>query len=335
MGSLVFLSLQIQTWPKLKLAADQNLFAFLCLAPMIACAAITAARARETLRLLVSLGFVGLLVAFLFLWFSGTDLALTQLLAETLTLFLLAIALIKSNSTVKERQAIVKVNPKLRLLIASASGVLVTALILKAVALDWDHPISDFHLRESKPSAYGANVVNVILVDFRALDTLGEIMVLVIAALGANAALGAARTRALLPGQTSPWLQTGLSGIIVILVVTALWIFWRGHNHSGGGFIGALIIASAFGLAILFKEGSLTPPQLRKWARGLLTAGIIVACLSALLPLFVGETFFKGLWYHRGDFHLGTPLLFDLGVLLAVLGFTLNYLRHFYTPLPR
>lgn len=333
-GVLVFLSLQPQTWPQIELVADSNAFAFLCLAPLIACAAIVAARSKETLPLLVSLGFVGLLLAFLFLWFSAPDLALTQLLAETLTLFLLAIALIKSNSSVRERNAVEKVNKPIRVLVAVASGALATALILKAIALDWDHPISDFHLAESKPSAYGANVVNVILVDFRALDTLGEIMVLVIAALGANAALGAARTRARIPGRTSPWLGTGLTAIIAMLVVTALWIFWRGHNHSGGGFIGALIIASAFGLAILFQRGRLTPPRLRKLSRGLLAGGIVVACVSALLPLLVGATFFKGLWYHNGDFHLGTPLLFDLGVLLAVLGFSLNYLRHFYIPRP-
>ncbi|MGJ8726031.1 MAG: hydrogen gas-evolving membrane-bound hydrogenase subunit E [Roseibacillus sp.] len=333
-GSLVFLSLQPQTWPKIQFGADSNAIAFLCLAPLIACAAIVAARTRETLPLLVSLGFVGLLVAFLFLWFSAPDLALTQLLAETLTLFLLAVALIKSRTSAQEQHPKESVSKFLRVGIATASGVLVTALILKAIALDWDHPISDFHLAESKPSAYGANVVNVILVDFRALDTLGELTVLVIAALGANAALGAARTRAEIPGQSTPWIGTGLTAIISILVVTAGWLFWRGHNYSGGGFVAALILASAFGLAILFQRGRLTPPKLRKLSRGLLVAGLIISCISALLPLLIGKTFFTGLWYHRGDFHLGTPLLFDLGVMLSVLGFALNYLRHFYIPRP-
>ncbi len=334
-GALVFLSLQPQTWPRIELTADSNAIAFLCLAPMIACAAIVAARSKETLPLLVSLGFVGLLVAFLFLWFSALDLALTQLLAETLTLFLLAIALIKAGTNPKERQPVETVSKGFRVAIAASSGILVTALILKAIALDWDHPISDYHLSQSKPAAYGANVVNVILVDFRALDTFGEITVLVIAALGANAALGAARARARIPGHSTPWIGTGLTAIIAILVVTAGWLFWRGHNHSGGGFVAALILASAFGLAILFQRGRLSPPRLRRLSRNLLVAGLFVSCFSALLPLLSGQTFFKGLWYHRGDFHLGTPLLFDLGVLLAVLGFALNFLRHFYIPRPR
>ena len=333
-GSLVFISLQPQTWPDINFAPDSNAIAFLFLAPMIACAAVVSARTKETLPLLVSLGFVGLLIAFLFLWFSAPDLALTQLLAETLTLFLLAIALIKSNSSVRERKPVEQISKIVRIAIASAAGVLVTALILKSIALDWDHPISDYHLAQSKPAAYGANVVNVILVDFRALDTLGEITVLVIAALGANAALGAARTRATIPGESTPWIGTGLTAIITILVVTAGWLFWRGHNHSGGGFVAALILAASFGLAILFQRGRLTPPKLRKLARGLLVAGLLVSIATALLPLLAGKPFFTGLWYHRGDFHLGTPLLFDLGVMLTVLGFALNYLRHFYIPRP-
>ncbi len=301
------------------------------LAPVIAVAAITAARARQPVVMLVSLGFVGLLVAFLFLWFRAPDLALTQLLVETLLLFLLAGVLWKA----KERTDEVGEALPGRSLLAALGGLTVTLLILKAMALEWGSPVSDFHLGQSKPAAYGANVVNVILVDFRALDTLGEIVVLGIAALGLGSALGAARRRATLPGGSdSAWLRTGSRWVVALLLPLSLWVLWRGHNAPGGGFIGALVAASGIGLATLVGLPRATAGRLRGWSRPLVVSGLGLALVTALLPLAVGRPFFTGLWWHSGELHLGTPLLFDLGVFLAVLGFALTCLRHFQ-PNPR
>ena len=336
-GGGVLLSLNPREWPAPDFSGGPNSTSLLLLTPFLIGAAVVVARTRDRLTLLVSLGFVGLLIAFLFLWFSAPDLALTQLLAETLLLFLLGIALTKV-----DLRAALRPSSWWRLPIALFAGVLVTALLLMALALDWGRPVSEFHLAQSKAAAYGANVVNVILVDFRALDTLGEILVLAIASLGATSALGAARCRATLPGTSSAWMGTGLPAVMVLLTLTALWIFWRGHNHSGGGFIGALILACALGLGILARQRQWTPPRLRRLGYGLSTAGLTVALLAALSPLLVDKPFFTGLWWHRGDLHLGTPLLFDLGVLLTVLGFACHYLRHFHslpqphlTPAPR
>lgn len=326
-GILAMASLQVTEWGELtgKLSADFSIF--IALAPAFAIATIAAARAQTPLTILVSLGIVGLLIAFIFLWFSAPDLALTQLLAETLILFLMAGVLFKARH--KARKETGKI---WRAAFGIGAGVLVTVLILKSMALEWDHPVSDYYLAESKPSAYGANVVNVILVDFRALDTFGEIIVLAIAALGANAALGAARSRAPLPGNSaSPWLAAGLPLVIALLIPTALWFFWRGHNAPGGGFIAALLVAASIGLGLLGKSGALTTRRMRDWSRNLLIVGLSVALLSALLPLFSDLPFFTGLWFHSGDFHLGTPVLFDLGVFLTVIGFTMNYLRHFHS----
>jgi hypothetical protein len=58
-------------------------------------------------------------------------------------------------------------------------------------------------------------------------------------------------------------------------------------------------------------------------------AGLSIAIISAAMPLVVGKSFFAGLWWHSGDLHLGTPLLFDLGVFVTVLGFALGFLRYF------
>lgn len=221
--------------------------------------------------------------------------------------------------------------PTFRLIFSIFAGALVTILTLKSIALEWNRPVSEFFLEESKTQAFGANVVNVILVDFRALDTLGEIIVLAIAAMGADAALGAARRRAPLPeAMPSSLLSSGARLLAFFLLPTIIWIFWRGHNAPGGGFIGALLAAGGVGLGLLTSWRRLTPPAMRRSAHRLIISGLGIALMSSLLAVFVGEEFFKGLWFHYGDLHLGTPLLFDLGVFLSVLGFCMNYLRHFH-----
>jgi len=324
-GILSLISLQITDWPSLSNPSSRHSAIFIALSPALAIATIAAARASNPLAILVSLGFVGLLIAFLFLWFSAPDLALTQLLAETLIIFLMAGVLFKNRQKPNSKSG-----HAWRMIVAGAGGLLVTLLILKSMALEWDHPVSGYYLAESKTAAFGANVVNVILVDFRALDTLGEIIVLAIAALGANAALGAARTRSPLPGNSSsPWLAAGLPLVIGLLVPTALWIFWRGHNAPGGGFIAALLIASAIGLGQLGERPFLTTQRMRTISRRLLVSGLTIALVSSLLPLSQGLPYFTGLWWHSGDFHIGTPVLFDLGVSLTVIGFTVSFFRHF------
>ncbi|MGB6221646.1 hydrogen gas-evolving membrane-bound hydrogenase subunit E [Haloferula sp.] len=318
-------ALKIHQWPDGNLLSGEGSASMLLLMPVIALAAITAALAKRTITLLVALGFVGLSVAVFFLWFSAPDLALTQLLAETLLLFLLGGVLMKANQNRKASGF----SPG-RAIFALAGGLLMMVLVLKSIALEWDHPISDFHLTQSKPAAFGANVVNVILVDFRALDTFGEIIVLAIAAIGATASLGAARKRAPLPGNSSSsWLRTGAGLVMMILVPLSLWTFWRGHNAPGGGFIGALVGASAVGMGLLTGRRFFGPVWMRRNSMRLMVSGLSIALISALLPLLVGRPFFSGLWWHSGDLHLGTPLLFDLGVFLSVLGFALSYLRHF------
>lgn len=324
-GLLSFLSLDLHLWDSLPLTWTGDSAVFIGLTPLLIVSTVVAAKAERTVSLLVSLGFVGFIIALLFLWFSAPDLALTQLMAETLILFLLAGALAKTKRAETSE-------PKLfRFVFALVSGVLVTALILKSMTLEWDHPVSDFHLSQSKPAAFGANVVNVILVDFRALDTFGEIVVLAIAALGANAALGAARKRAPLPeADSSELLTTGARLLSYFLLPTIVWIFWRGHNAPGGGFIAALVAAGGVGMGLLASRKKFTPPFMRRTSHLLLVSGLTIATFSALLPLITSRPFFTGLWLHLDTLHLGTPLIFDLGVFLTVLGFCLNYLRHFH-----
>ena len=149
--------------------------------------AIMACLAGSRFTAVIALGVVGLGIAVLFLLFSAPDLALTQILVETLTVVLFVLAfyrlpLIKDYSPpfTRGRDAA----------LALVFGGVMTALTMVAFHFNTGEPaISEFMGENSYPLAHGRNVVNVILVDFRALDTLGEIIVLAIAALGVVAML--------------------------------------------------------------------------------------------------------------------------------------------------
>jgi multicomponent Na+:H+ antiporter subunit A len=127
------------------------------------------------------MGVTGYGIALIFLYYSAIDLAITQILVETLVIVMFVLILQKLPRFARLSKRSTKIRD---LLIASSFGGVMTILALKAIHVEFNHPISDFFLENSYIKAYGENVVNVILVDFRALDTLGEITVLTIAALG-------------------------------------------------------------------------------------------------------------------------------------------------------
>jgi multicomponent Na+:H+ antiporter subunit A len=129
---------------------------------------------------------IGFSVAWLFHLFGAPDLAMTQVVVETLTvvLFVLAFYHLPPYSLLSTRRTRIR-----DAALAVSAGGLVTALLLLVTSFPAPERISEFYARNSVPLAHGANVVNVILVDFRALDTLGEITVLSTAALGVAALL--------------------------------------------------------------------------------------------------------------------------------------------------
>jgi multicomponent Na+:H+ antiporter subunit A len=156
-------------------------------------AAFLAVRSQSRLGAVAALGITGYAVALLYMLFGAPDLALTQLLVETLTVLLFVLVLYRlprfaslSRTAARVRDAI----------FAGAMGLLVTVLMLAAMDARYFAPISDFHAEASEPLAHGRNIVNVILVDFRALDTLGEIVVLMLAGIGVYALMR------LYPGKT-------------------------------------------------------------------------------------------------------------------------------------
>jgi multicomponent Na+:H+ antiporter subunit A len=152
---------------------------------LVVAGAVASGRARAPLTAVACLGAVGFGVSLLFLGYSAPDLALTQLVIEVLTVILFVLVLPRLPRREPRR---VGTRPW-TLAIAGAGGAAMAMLTLLAADVQFGTPISEFFSERSVPEAYGRNVVNVILVDFRALDTLGEITVLAVAALGVLAIL--------------------------------------------------------------------------------------------------------------------------------------------------
>lgn len=130
---------------------------------------------------IIAMGVTGYGISMIYMYYSAVDLAITQIIVETLTVVMFVIALQRLPRFAKLSSKLTKVRD---LIIALGFGSGMTVLALKAIQVEFNHPISEFFIKNSYDKAYGKNVVNVILVDFRALDTLGEITVLTIAALG-------------------------------------------------------------------------------------------------------------------------------------------------------
>jgi multicomponent Na+:H+ antiporter subunit A len=151
---------------------------------LMAGGAVSAVRVRSRVTAVVALGIVGVGVALTFLVWSGPDLALTQFAVDTLSVLLFVFIVhrlppltLLSSGAARARDAAV----------AGAAALVITLLVWASMTAPHEAPLQRDYAEASVPEAHGRNVVNVILVDFRAFDTLGEITVLVVAALGVHA----------------------------------------------------------------------------------------------------------------------------------------------------
>jgi multicomponent Na+:H+ antiporter subunit A len=153
---------------------------------LIPIGAVTAVTARTRLGAVAALGVVGYSVGLIFVLFGAPDLAMTQFMVETLTviLFVLVFYHLRRFSTVSRWPAVVR-----DAAIASAFGGLVTAIVLVGSGVQLHPKISEYFFTHALSLAHGRNVVNTLLVDFRAFDTLGEITVLGVAGAGVYALL--------------------------------------------------------------------------------------------------------------------------------------------------
>ena len=198
--------------------------------------------------------------------------------------------------------------------------------------------ISAFHIENSYKGGGGTNMVNVILVDFRGFDTYGEIIVLGIAALLIYALTesllnGPVRARLLnrtpdkpLAGDMHPMMMVVLTRVMMpIVALVGFYIFLRGHNDPGGGFIAGLIVAISFVMQYMASGYAWTTERLRYPYHSIIGAGVLIAGLTGIGSWFVSKPFLTSdFTYVRippfNEFELATAALFDLGVFLAVVG---------------
>ena len=117
---------------------------------------------------------------------------------------------------------------------------------------------------------------------------------------------------------TSFLLQAAARILAPILFLVSLWVLWRGHNQPGGGFIGGLMAAASFGLLSFAFDHEYAENKLPLPPQTLMALGVVVAMATALWPMFLGYPPLTGLWLSSPK--LGTPLLFDIGVYMTVMG---------------
>jgi multicomponent K+:H+ antiporter subunit A len=301
---------------------------------------------RQRLLALILIGIVGLMVSVGFVYLSAPDLAMTQFTVEVVTIILLLLALnflpnqtpVESTTLRRTRDAVVSV----------AAGLATFGLAYHYLLRDFIDPsISEFHLANSYKGGGGTNVVNVILVDFRGFDTFGEIIVLGIAALliyALTEALlnGPVRRRLLnrVPdqprsGDMHPMMMVVVTRVIMpVVLLVGFYIFLRGHNEPGGGFIAGLIVSIAVVMQYMASGFSWASARLKYPYHGVIGAGVLVAGLTGIGSWFVGKPFLTSdFTYVRippfYKFELATAALFDLGVFLAVVGAVMLSLESF------
>lgn len=122
-------------------------------------------------------------------------------------------------------------------------------------------------------------------------------------------------------------LQTATRLLFPLLLIFSVFLFFRGHNEPGGGFIGGLVGAAAFVLFAVAFGTEITRKLLRMDPRVMVGWGLFFALVSGILSMTAGDSFFTGQWVFPilfgSELHVGTPLIFDIGVYLVVVGFTL------------
>jgi multicomponent Na+:H+ antiporter subunit A len=153
---------------------------------LILAATLLAVSSSSRLTAVAALGVVGYGVALIYTLFGAPDLAMTQFAIETLTVFLFVLVLYRLPRFAQLTARPARVRDAV---VALSAGALMTVLVLVATAMPMESRLSPFFAENAVPLARGRNIVNVILVDFRALDTLGEITVIAVAAIGVYALL--------------------------------------------------------------------------------------------------------------------------------------------------
>ena len=293
---------------------------------------VPAVLTRSRLTALILVGGAGFIVALWFFALGAVDVGLTQLLVELLTVVALVLILRRLPSVfhrvARTRQAVTAA-------IAIGVGAAATAVTLAFTGRREISDVGQYFLDEAKVDTGGTNVVNTILVDYRALDTLGELTVIAVAGF---VLIGVLASRPMLPERTpdlSLWKGTALMRTVdntlpirviarwaaPVIIVLSIYLLLRGHYEPGGGFIAALVGGTGFALAYLGAPADRR--ALVRWPyRGLLAAGVIVGVASGIGGYLVGS-FLRPVRFGvplpwGGEYGFTSALIFDLGVYFAV-----------------
>ena len=289
---------------------------------------------HERIKAVLISGAVGLVVTMIFVGLSAPDLAQTQITVDVVTTVLLLMSLsllpqltpYESSRSRRWRDA----------LIAIGGGIGIGWIAWLVMTRD-HNSISWFFNQQSIPLGGGTNVVNVILVDFRGFDTFGEITVLGIAAIGTLCLMDGMRAHGTIMTQgltyrfnPSPlMLRITASWILPIALVVSLYIFLRGHNLPGGGFIAGLITAMALIIQYIALGQDQTEQMLKAKSGRLyeiwIGVGLSIAGLTGLAAWFWGRPFLTSAHIYVnppiiGEMHLASAALFDVGVYVTVVG---------------
>ena len=273
----------------------------------------------------LAFGLVGLLTAVTFVYLAAPDLALTQISVEVVGTVLMLLAL---NLLPKRTPADSSPERRWRdgaIALAGGGGIAAVAYAVMTRPLE---SISQFHLEHSVSGGGGHNVVNVILVDFRGFDTFGEITVLGIAAVCVYALLAASVEDTLRLDSESrhPLLMViGTRVMLPLVLLVAAYIFLRGHNMPGGGFIAGLVAAVALLTQYTAQGVSWSEQRLTRNYFPAIGAGLVIAGLTGVASWVFGAPFLTSAFTHvhmpvLGDFELASAVAFDLGVFLTVVG---------------
>jgi multicomponent K+:H+ antiporter subunit A len=310
------------------------------------------------LAALMMMSIAGLTTCLTFVWFSAPDLALTQLSVEVVTtvLFLLGLRWLPKRIPVDLPITATTLARRSRdLMLALLAGTGMAALAYAVLTRSFPQSISPYFLTRTLPEGGGTNVVNVILVDFRSFDTLGEITVLAAVALTVYAllrrfrppresielpaqqrALPNDRVTDLVNPRTAPDTAVGFMLVPAVLarlalpiaLLVAIYLFMRGHNESGGGFVAGLVASIALILQYMVAGTQWVEGHMRLRRTRWIAVGLLSAVATGAGAAFFGYPF---LTTHTaqihlplvGEIHVPSATVFDAGVFATVVGATL------------
>ncbi|ETS14855.1 hypothetical protein Q649_00252 [Bartonella quintana JK 73] len=322
------------------------------------CALLVAWQAKfHRFASLMLLGGAGLMTCATFLWLSAPDLAITQLVVEVVTVVLLLLGLRWLPKRLHHPAPMsVRFFVRLRrvrdFVIALVGGAGVAWLSFAVMTRPQGQTVSDFFLTHAYCSAGGRNVVNVLLVDFRGFDTMGEIVVLGVVSLTVFALLR--RFRPAPESIDAPFQQRvqkafdmaqpgrnvgdtilnylAVPGVITewlfsVIIVFSIYLFLRGHDLPGGGFVGGVTLAIGFILQYLARDIRWVENHLRVLPLRWMGFGLLLSVVTGIGAWFFGYPFLTSFFQYTylpliGNVPMASAFLFDFGVLSLVLGAT-------------